>query len=132
MDQKLELTKTLLEKLGVPTTDKNIKSWHHLWWQNPRKNGALSMRLTDRGLEDFETKLDLKSYQIDFPDQIDNFTNQLFLWLDRYIDGPYYINRKYIKVFTEKMAVQLILFGGDIEKFGSAKIRSQKNNTETD
>lgn len=128
MDPKLQLTKTLLEQLELPTTPKNLSDWHHLWWQNPRENGAKSMRLTERGLEDFETKLGLKCYQINFPEPIESFTNQTVLWLDSYIDGPYYVTRKHIKVFTEKMAVQLVLFSGDIKKYGLAKAMSQKNN----
>jgi hypothetical protein len=128
-DQKLKLTEHLLVQLGLPTSPKNVKEWHLLWWQNPRNNGSHSMRLTERGLEDFETKLELKSYQINFPEPIEIVTNQLILNLDRFIDSPYYVTRKYIKVFTEKMAVQLVLFSGDVEKYGLSKVLSQKNNT---
>ena len=52
--------------------------------------------------------------------------NELILHLDRFVEGPYYVTRKYIKVFTEKMAVQLVLFSGDIQKYGKAKARSAK------
>ena len=130
-DQKIQLTKTFLTQLGLPSDDKTVKDWYMLWWHNPRENGNHSMRLTERGLEDFETKVGLKSYKINFPDIIENFTNQLMLWLDRFIDGPYYVNRKHIVVFKEKMAVQLVLFGGDIQKYGLAKAMSQKNNEQT-
>ena len=126
-DQKLQLTKKLLDQLGVQTTEKNLREWHLLWWQNPRENGIHSMRLTERGLEDFEIKIGLKSYKIDFPEPIDVVTSQLILHLDRFIDGPYYVTKKYIKVFTEKMAVQLVLFSGDIQKYGLAKAVSAKN-----
>jgi hypothetical protein len=85
------------------------------------------MRLTERGLEDFETKVGLKSYKIDFPEPIEVVTNQLILHLDRFIDSPYYVTKKYIKVFTEKMAVQLVLFSGDIQKYGLARALSAKN-----
>ena len=86
-----------------------------------------SMRLTERGLEDFETKANLKSYKINFPEPLEVVTNQFILDLERYIDGPYYVNRKYIKVFTEKMDVQLILFSGDLEKYNRAKTKSSKS-----
>ena len=128
MDQKTLLTKNLLEQLGISTDSKSLKDWYGLWWQNPRPNGFHSMRLTDRGIEDFETKIQLKSYQIDFPKPLDSVTNQFILDLERFVDGPYYITRKYIKVFTEKLAVQLILFGGDIQKFNMSKTMSLKNN----
>ena len=126
-DHKLQLTERLLTQLGIATTPKSIKEWHLLWWQNPRDNGFHSLRLTERGLEDFETKVGLKSYKIDFPEPIEVVTNQLILHLDRFIDSPYYVTRKYIKVFTEKMAVQLVLFSGDVQKYGLAKALSAKN-----
>lgn len=126
-DRKLQLTEQLLAQLGITTTPKSIKEWHLLWWQNPRNNGTHSMRLTERGLEDFETKVGLKSYKIDFPEPIEVVTNQLILHLDRFIDSPYYVTKKYIKVFTEKMAVQLVLFSGDIQKYGLARALSAKN-----
>jgi hypothetical protein len=128
MDKKTLLTKTLLEKLEVSTDPKSIKDWYLLWWVNPRPHDFKSMRLTDRGCEDFENKLHLKSYQIDFPTPLETITNKFILDLEHYIDGPYYISRKYIKVFTEKMAVQLILFGGDLDRYSTAKEMSQKNN----
>ena len=131
MDQKSQLTKQLLEQLGVSTDAKNLKDWYRLWWQNPRPHGLHSMRLTDRGLEDFEEKLMLKSYQVIFPEPLEIITNKFILDLEKYIDGPYYINRKQIKVFTEKIAVQLVLFGGNIEKFMAAKDMSQKNNKQS-
>lgn len=131
MDQKIQLTKTLLAQLDIEVTEKSFKSWYNLWWVNPRENGIHSMRLTDRGIEDFEDKLKLKSYRVDFPTPLENVTNQFILDLERFIDGPYYVTRKYIKVFTEKMAIQLVLFGGDLQKYNTAKTKSQKNNTKT-
>lgn len=127
-NQKVQLTKTLLAQLNIETTEKSFKSWYNLWWVNPRENGIHSMRLTDRGIEDFEEKLKLKSYRVDFPTPLDHVTNQFILDLERFIDGPYYVTRKYIKVFTEKMAIQLVLFGGDLQKYNTAKTQSQKNN----
>ena len=132
MNQKLQLTKTLLNELNVVVNEKQLKSWYLLWWLNPRDNGTNSMRLTERGLDDFEQKLGLKSYQVDFPKPIENFHNKLFLDLDRTISGPYFLTRKYIKVFAEKTAVQLVLFGGDIKKYTRSNEMSQKYNTKID
>jgi len=125
-DQKTLLTKILLEKLGIEVTEKNLKNWYALWWVNPRPKGLHSMRLTERGIEDFEEKIDLKCYKILFPKPLENITNKFILDLEKYIDGPYYITRTYIKVFTEKIAIQLILFGGDLQRYQIAKIKSNK------
>jgi hypothetical protein len=130
MDQKTLLTKTLLESLELPTDEKSIKDWYRLWWVNPRPKNFQSMRLTERGCEDFETKLNIKSYKIEFPTPLETVTNQFILDMERFIDGPYFVTKKYIKVFTERMAVQLVLFDGNLERYNQAKTLSQKNNTE--
>jgi hypothetical protein len=100
-----------------------------LLWQNPRKKAVGGMRLTDEGFAVFIEKMDMKSYDIEFPKEF-TLTNQTTIWLDRFIDGPYYVTKKSIIVFKEKTAVQLVLFSGDVEKFGLAKAMSLKNNTE--
>jgi hypothetical protein len=46
------------------------------------------------------------------------------------MDCPFYLNNKRIWVFGEKMAVQLVLFSGNIAKFQRARERfteKQKN-----
>lgn len=129
MDQKHHLTQIVSQQLGWPTDEKSIEKNHSLIWQNPRKKTVGGMRLTDEGFVTFTEKMDMKSYDIDFPKEF-TLTNQVTIWLDRFIDGPYYITKKSIIVFKEKTAVQLVLFSGDVQKFGLAKAMSLKNNTE--
>jgi hypothetical protein len=129
MNQKHYLTKLISTQLGWPTDAKTIEKNHSLIWQNPRKKDQGGMRLTDEGFATFVEKMDMKSYDIEFPKEF-TLTNQVTIWLDRFIDGPYYLTKKSIVVFKEKTAVQLILFSGDVQKFGIAKAMSLKNNTE--
>jgi hypothetical protein len=129
MDQKHHLTKIVSTQLGWPTDAKTLEKNHVLLWQNPRKKSQGGMRLTDEGFATFTEKMDMKSYDIEFPKEF-TLTNQVTIWLDRFVDGPYYITKKSIVVFKEKTAVQLILFSGDVQKFGMAKAMSLKNNTE--
>jgi hypothetical protein len=129
MDQKHHLTKIVSNQLGWPTDAKTLEKNHVLLWQNPRKKSQGGMRLTDEGFVTFTEKMDMKSYDIEFPKEF-TLTNQVTIWLDRFVDGPYYITKKSIVVFKEKTAVQLILFSGDVQKFGMAKAMSLKNNTE--
>lgn len=131
MDQKIQLTKTFLDQLGIEHTKKNISAWHHTWWQNPRKNKNFGFRLTERGLEDFESKLNLKSYKITYPKPIETFSSQLILRLDKFIDSPFYLDHRYITVFKERIAIELILFGGDLPKYIESKHLSQKNNKQS-
>lgn len=129
MSVKNQLTQIVSTQLGWPTDSKTLEKNHSIIWQNPRKKTVGGMRLTDEGFTIFTEKMDMKSYDIEFPKEF-TLTNQVTIWLDRFIDGPYYITKKSIIVFKEKTAVQLVLFSGDVQKFGIAKAMSLKNNTE--
>ena len=118
MDIKQQLTKIVCDHLGVGIDSGSYAKTYNSIWQNPRKSSGL--RLTDEGYSLFKEKLEMKSYEIEFPKDL-TITNQVMLWLDRFIDGPFYFNKKSIIVFKVKTAVQLILFSGDIQKFGLAK-----------
>ena len=129
MDVKSHLTNIISTQLGWPTDPKTLEKNHSVIWQNPRKKDQGGMRLTDKGFEIFTDQMEMKSYDIEFPKEF-TLTNQVMIWLDRFIDGPWYITKKSIIVFKEKTAVQLILFSGDVQKFGIAKAMSLKNNSE--
>ena len=47
------------------------------------------------------------------------------LWLDEFVNCPYYIDKKQIIVTMEKMALQLMLFAGDVTKYGLARAMSK-------
>lgn len=115
------------KQLGWTDSESNGK--HNIIWQNPRKKTTGGNRLTDEGYRVFIEEMDIKSYSIDFPKDF-TLSNQTTIWLDRFIDGPYYITKKAIVVFKEKTAVQLILFSGDVQKFGLAKAMSKNNEGE--
>ena len=53
------------------------------------------------------------------------FTPQTYLWLDEFVECPYYVDKKKIIVTMEKMALQLMLFAGDITKYGLARAMSK-------
>lgn len=125
MDTKTALTKTLLEQLGMDVNDNEVHKYRKVFWQNPRKKDENGLRLTDAGMLAFE-RADIKGYPIRFPKDTE-WTSKLVIWLDKFIDCPYYIGVKEIVVFSEKMAIQLVLFSGDLQKFGLAKARSVAN-----
>jgi hypothetical protein len=128
MIEKTQLTEKLLGQLGLPTDSKTVKKYLHLWWTDPRKSKENSFRLTIEGLDFLENKIGLAKYKIDIPEDT-VWNNQLLLRLDKFIESPYYIDKKSIIVFREKTAVELILFSGDIQKYGLAKAMSLKNNS---
>lgn len=130
MDIKRQLTEIISKELDWPTDPKTFEKNHALIWQNPRHKETGGLRLTDIGFETFVEKMDIKSYDIEFPKEF-TVTNQIVIWLDRFIDSPYYITRKSIVVFKEKTAVQLVLFSGDVQKFGLSKAMALKNTENT-
>jgi hypothetical protein len=113
-----------MDLLEQPIHDESIKNNYYTWWQNVRESyQARSLRLTRDGLKMLET-LDIKTYTIKFPDKI-IFTPQTYLWLDEFVDCPYYVDKKQIYVTLERMALQLMMFAGDITKYGLARAMSQ-------
>ena len=103
----------------MPVTDETVAEHIHIWWKNTRKKDRSGLRLTDEGFEMLET-IDLKMYEIPFHDKL-KFTTQVLIFLDQFIDCPYYVTNKCIFVTSERKAVELTMFSGDIRKFGLAK-----------
>ena len=86
-----------MQLLEQPVHDETIKNNYYAWWQNVRESyQARSLRLTKPGLEMLE-KLDIKTYDIKFPAKV-IFTPQTYLWLDEFVDCPYYVDKKKILV----------------------------------
>ena len=122
MNLKHDITKLALESSGLASDEKRIKQTIPIWWMNPRKKSSGGLRLTEQGFECLQ-QADFKAHRVRFEEPI-HYTNQLIIWLDRFIDCPWYVTNKEIYVFGEKMAVQLVLFSGNIAKFGAAKAKS--------
>ena len=74
-------------------------------------------------------EVDLKTYTIKFPAKV-IFTPQTYLWLDEFVDCPYFVDKAKIIVTTVKMALQLMLFAGDITKYGLARAMSKMDEQE--
>jgi hypothetical protein len=125
MITKIQLTERILGQLSMPVDSKNIRKFHNRIWLNPRSAHANSLRLSEYGYYIFAEQLALTKYEISFPEDSE-FTNELVLRLDKFLESPYYIQKKSLVVFREKTAVELILYGGDIQKYGKAKFLSFK------
>jgi hypothetical protein len=121
MDLKTELTRYVAEQAGLPTDEKSIRKLIPVWWQNPRKRDPGGLKLTDEGFARLTAYV--KAHRVRFEEEVE-YTNQLILRLDRFITCPWYVKKKDVFVFNEKMAVQLVLFSGNIAKFSTAKAKS--------
>ena len=125
MDRKTAYTRTFMGLLEQTIHDDSVKTNYYTWWQNVRESyQARSLRLTKIGLQMIEG-LDIKTYNIKFPAKV-IFTPQTYLWLDEFVDCPYYVDKKQIIVTMEKMALQLMLFAGDITKYGLDRAMSKR------
>lgn len=124
ISDKIGFIKGILDENNVEYDLLKIKQIYCQTWSIWRNNNAL--RITKFGLEWLQKYI--KFYRIDFSNQVKlPFTNKLLLLLSRHIECPYYLDEDSIWVSTEKVAVQLILFNGDLEKFC---ILAEKNHRE--
>ena len=130
MDRKTAYTRTFMQLLEQPIHDETVKTNYYTWWQNVRESyQARSLRLTKQGFEMLES-IDLKTYTVKFPQKI-IFTPQTYLWLDEFVDCPYFVDKAKIIVTMEKMALQLMLFAGDVTKYGLARAMSKTEDQES-
>ena len=124
MNQKSDITKYVAEQFGLSTDEKSIRKLTAQWWQNPRKKEKGGLRLTDEGFARLTAHF--TAHKVRFEDPVE-YTNRLIIQLDNFIDCPWYITNKAVFVFNDKMAVQLVLFSGNIAKFSTAKAKSLKS-----
>lgn len=121
MNPKHEITKVVLESLGLPADEKRIKKTIPTWWFSTRIKDKGGLRLTEQGF-DCLRKADIKCYEVKFDEPI-VVTNELIIWIDQNIDCPFFLTNRQIWVFGERTAIQLVLFSGNIAKFHRAQKR---------
>lgn len=123
MNQKVEITKYIAEQLSIPFDKKKFKILLHNWWQNPMIKPQGGLKLTSDGYKNIKLA-GLKEYKIRFEEPM-HFQNKHIIWLDNFIDCPWYITNREMIVFGEKMAVQLVLFSGNVVRFTTAKSKNK-------
>jgi hypothetical protein len=126
MSNKTVYTKIFLKELGQSTSEQNVKASMPLWWYNTRQKETGGLRLTDTGFE-IINKIELATYDIPYPRDMP-MTTQVIIFLDKFIDCPYYLTNRSITVTNEKKAVELTLFSGDLRKYGLTKAMSRNKN----
>jgi len=126
MNWKETYTKIFLQQLGKSLNQVAIKEYMPLWWQNTRTKDAGGLRLTDEGLRMITEDIGLSTYDVPYPRDFE-LTTQTIIFLDKFIDCPYYMGRKGITVTDEKKALELHLFSGDIRKYGLTKAMKRQD-----
>lgn len=125
MDIKDTYTRVFLQAADLQADTDAVKKYRALWWWNFRDKSSGGLRLTEEALNFIEEHAKIKTYKIEFPKEF-SFTPQVLIWLDQFIDSPFYINKKYIVVMKEMAAFELYLFSGDVRKLGHNKAMSKR------
>jgi len=129
MNWKETYTKIFLKQADISIGENTMKEYMPQWWKNSRNKGSGGLRLTDEGLSFIKDKLQLQTYDVPFPIDF-NLTTQTIIFLDKYIDCPYYLADDGVIVTNEKKAMELMLFSGDIRKYGLNKALSRLESQE--
>jgi len=127
MDIKDQFTSIFLNAGGEEATENRIKKLRADWWWNVRSKEEGGLRLTEYAIKYIEQRAEIKTYKINFPKNF-SITPQVLVWLDNFIESPYYITKKYIVVLKEKAAFELYLFSGDVQKLGYTKALAKRMN----
>lgn len=120
MNWKETYTKIFLKQADIAISEATLKQYMPVWWQNTREKSEGGLRLTDEGFDFLIEKLDLQTYEVPFPKDF-KMTTQTIIFLDKFINCPYYLTNKSIYVTDEKKAMELHLFSGDLRKYGLNK-----------
>lgn len=119
------LTKIFLQEWGKSIDDANVSMYSRTWWQSNRVNKQDAFRLSDKGYEFLVGELKLQEYEIPFTEPIE-LSPQTIIFLERYIDCPYYLTTQSITVFSERKSFELFMFSDDIRKFGLVKAMNER------
>ena len=116
MSDKITYTKLFLKELGKSYNDLNVKEFMPLWWYNTRQKTEGGLRLTEEGFK-IVNEIGITIYDVPYPRDMPMTTN-VIIYLDKFIDCPYYLTNRSITVTNERKAVELGLFSGDLRKYG--------------
>lgn len=119
MNWKETYTKIFLKALGKSCGETTVKEHLSLWWMNTRDKDKSGLRLTEAGF-DVVNEIGLVTYDIPYPKEMP-ITAQVIIYLDKFIDCPYFLTKNSITVTNERKAVELTLFAGDVRKYGYSK-----------
>ena len=125
MDKKDIYTRSILKAAGIDADNDNVKEKKIGWWYNIRSKDEGGLRLTEEGIKFITENAGIKTYIIELPENLTQ-TSQILIWLDNFINSPYFLSKKEIIVTEEKTAFELWMFSGDVQKLGYSKAMNKR------
>lgn len=128
--RKDSYTLIFLKAAGKAYDPSTVEKFRSVLWFSARLKSIGGLRLSDKGLEFVANESDIKTYAIELPKEL-VIGPQILIWLDQFIDCPWHLEKRTIKVLLEKNAFELYMFSGDIKKLGIAKTMNKHLNQES-
>jgi hypothetical protein len=113
-------TKIFLKESGKSIDKATVSLHSHKWWYSKRNKKRGGLRLSDEGYEFLIRDLELHEHEVPFTEHIELSPN-VIIFLDQYLECPYYLTPRSLIVFSEKEAFKLHMFSDDIRKLGLIK-----------
>lgn len=111
MDQKDTYTRVFLEAAGQSADLDTVKQYRAAWWWNVRDKDKGGLRLSEQALNFINEYAKIKTYKIEFPKDF-AITPQVLVWLDNFIDSPYYITKNILLLCENVQHLNYICFRG--------------------
>ena len=127
MNLKEKYTRVFLKEMGLAISEASIAEYMPLWWKNTRNKSKGGLRLTEIGFDTIN-EIGIATYDVPYPKEM-SLTTQVIIFLDQFIDCPYYLTNRSITVTNEKKAIELSLFSGDLRKYGIIKAMKRQENS---
>ena len=134
MINKETYTKIFLKAVEKSTDPATVALFQRAWWFGRRSKKVGGLRLSDEGYLFLTNELDLHEHEIILPAKTE-LSPSVLLFLDQYLEHPYYLTPKCLIVFGERESFKLQMFSDDIRKFGLIKamnIRAQEEENYVD
>lgn len=109
----------MIEQTDMAATAINVENYLHKWWFNPSISSGL--RLSLAGYKYMTEELQIISYEIAYPDKPFDISSKTMIRLQKIMNCPFYLKNDSIVVFSERKAMELSMYSGDLNIYVLSK-----------